>query len=130
MHIEWKAAAARPGCGESVCRPGNAIKTGRNCDWDSLSHRVAVNLRHARFLLSPDGSHDRNAASPSTLDSTVVADVRGDSGAARRRQHVADLGVHLKGLTGLTLLRLTNTQVTDAAVAELQRALPNLTIIR
>jgi hypothetical protein len=36
--------------------------------------------------------------------------------------------VHLHGLTRLNMLRLTNTKVTDAGVAELQRALPNLLV--
>jgi len=33
--------------------------------------------------------------------------------------------VHLAGLTALESLWLTGTQVTDAGVAELQKALPN-----
>jgi hypothetical protein len=36
--------------------------------------------------------------------------------------------VHLHGLTRLNMLRLANTKVTDAGVAELQRALPYLSI--
>jgi hypothetical protein len=36
--------------------------------------------------------------------------------------------IHLKGLTGLQELRLANTNVTDAGVAELHRALPNLSV--
>ena len=36
--------------------------------------------------------------------------------------------VHLKGLTGLTFLALHETQVTDAAIKELQQALPDLKI--
>jgi len=38
--------------------------------------------------------------------------------------------VHLKGLTKLQGLNLGNTQVTDAGVAELQKALPNCEIMR
>jgi hypothetical protein len=36
--------------------------------------------------------------------------------------------MHLNGLTGLTMLRLTDTKVTDAGIAELQRALPDLSV--
>jgi hypothetical protein len=36
--------------------------------------------------------------------------------------------VHLKGLDNLELLSLRDTQITDAAVAQLQRALPNCEI--
>ncbi len=36
--------------------------------------------------------------------------------------------MHLKGLTGLQTLELSNTKVTDAAVADLQKALPNCEI--
>jgi hypothetical protein len=36
----------------------------------------------------------------------------------------------LKGLTALRLLDLTNTKVTDAGVKELQKALPELEIVR
>jgi Leucine-rich repeat (LRR) protein len=44
---------------------------------------------------------------------------------------VSDAGLaHLKGLTKLSELRLHRTQVTDAGVNKLQRALPNLKIIR
>ena len=39
---------------------------------------------------------------------------------------ITDAGlVHLKGLTGLQVLFLMNTKVTDAGVADLQKALPN-----
>ena len=42
---------------------------------------------------------------------------------------VTDAGiVHLKGLAGLTFLALHETQVTDAAIKELQLALPGLKI--
>lgn len=42
---------------------------------------------------------------------------------------VTDAGLtHLNGLTGMQGLWLDNTQVTDAGVAELQRALPGLTV--
>jgi hypothetical protein len=45
--------------------------------------------------------------------------------------HATDVGLSgLKGLTALRELRLKGTQVTDAGVAELQRALPGLTINR
>jgi hypothetical protein len=45
------------------------------------------------------------------------------------RVRVTDGGLlNLKGLTNLQALRLQDTPVTDAAVAELQRALPGLTI--
>jgi internalin A len=44
---------------------------------------------------------------------------------------ITDAGlVHLKGLTKLKRLALINTGVTDAGVKELERALPNVTIIR
>lgn len=47
------------------------------------------------------------------------------------RTAVTDAGLkHLDELTGLKELRLRHTQVTDAGVAELQRTLPNVTIIR
>ena len=36
--------------------------------------------------------------------------------------------MHLKGLDNLELLSLRDTQITDAAVAQLQRALPNCEI--
>ena len=36
--------------------------------------------------------------------------------------------MHLKGLNNLELLSLRDTQITDAAVAQLQRALPNCEI--
>jgi len=42
---------------------------------------------------------------------------------------IADAGlVHLTGLPALKILGLTGTQVTDAGVAELQKALPNCRI--
>ena len=45
--------------------------------------------------------------------------------------HVTDAGiVRLKGLTKLKLLALSYTEVTDAGVKDLQRALPNLIIVR
>ncbi len=45
--------------------------------------------------------------------------------------NVTDVGlVHLKGLRSLRSLDLSGTKVTDAGVADLQRALPNLEIIR
>jgi Leucine-rich repeat (LRR) protein len=44
---------------------------------------------------------------------------------------VTDAGLeHLRGLTSLQQIYLSGTQVTDAGEAELQRALPDLTIIR
>jgi internalin A len=44
---------------------------------------------------------------------------------------VTDAGLaHLKGLSKLTQLNLHGSQVTDAGVNELQRALPNLNIVR
>jgi Leucine Rich repeat len=44
---------------------------------------------------------------------------------------VSDDGLaHLKGLTELSSLGLTDTQVTDAGMQELQKALPNLRIVR
>jgi hypothetical protein len=44
---------------------------------------------------------------------------------------VTDAGLkHLMGLTALKKLELGSTQVTDAGVQELQRALPNLEIVR
>ena len=41
---------------------------------------------------------------------------------------IAFVLVHLKGLTGLTFLALHETRVTDAAIKELQQALPGLKI--
>ena len=42
---------------------------------------------------------------------------------------ITDAGLeHLKGLTKLEYLKLTRTQVTDAGVADLQKALPNCKI--
>jgi Leucine Rich repeat len=44
---------------------------------------------------------------------------------------VTDVGLkHLMGLTTLKKLDLGSTQVTDAGAQELQRALPNLEIVR
>ena len=44
---------------------------------------------------------------------------------------ITDAGlVHLKELRALKRLELTNTGVTDAGVAELQKALPHCQIIR
>jgi hypothetical protein len=44
---------------------------------------------------------------------------------------LSDAGlVHLKGLTNLSYLQLDGTQVTDAGVKELTRALPSLRIMR
>jgi hypothetical protein len=44
---------------------------------------------------------------------------------------VTDKGLQvLKGLTALRLLDLTNTKVTDAGVKELQKALPELEVVR
>ncbi len=49
----------------------------------------------------------------------------------KKNTPVGDAGlVHLRGLTRLYSLTLNNTQVTDAGVAELQKALPNLAIHR
>ena len=38
--------------------------------------------------------------------------------------------MHLKGLTGLQVLFLMNTKVTDAGVADLQKALPDCQIFK
>ena len=47
----------------------------------------------------------------------------------KTRKEISDAGlVHLKGLTKLTYLYLTNTQVTDAGIAGLKKALPNCAI--
>jgi hypothetical protein len=46
-------------------------------------------------------------------------------------EQITDAGFdHLKGLTNLTDLYLLGTQVTDAGVAELKKALPNCEIQR
>ena len=42
---------------------------------------------------------------------------------------ITDAGlVHLKGMTGLSMLLLQGTKVTDAGVADLQKALPDCKI--
>jgi hypothetical protein len=42
---------------------------------------------------------------------------------------VTDKGlVHIKGLTNLTVLRLQQTKITDAGIAELKKALPKCSI--
>jgi hypothetical protein len=42
---------------------------------------------------------------------------------------VTDAGlVHLRALANLKILRLTNTRATDRAIAELEGALPGLTV--
>jgi len=42
---------------------------------------------------------------------------------------VSDAGlVHLQGLTQLKVLGLSNTQVTEAGISELKRALPELQV--
>jgi len=38
--------------------------------------------------------------------------------------------MHFRGLTGLRMLFLDNTQVTDEGVAELKKALPNCQILQ
>jgi Leucine-rich repeat (LRR) protein len=44
---------------------------------------------------------------------------------------ITDSGlVHLKGLTNLQQLYLEDTQITDAGVADLQKALPNCKIYK
>jgi hypothetical protein len=44
---------------------------------------------------------------------------------------ITDAGLkHLAGLTGLRLLLLTATPVTDAAVTELEAALPECVVVR
>jgi internalin A len=73
------------------------------------------------------------------LDGTEV----GDAGLARltglaqlkmldlRHTAVTDAGlVHLKGLSGLRCLELSHTKVTDRGVQALQKALPNVQIVR
>jgi Leucine-rich repeat (LRR) protein len=44
---------------------------------------------------------------------------------------ITDSGLeHLKGMTNLRILELKGTRVTDAGVAELEKALPDLMVLR
>ena len=75
------------------------------------------------FVVNGSGITDRDLASVGRLARLQRLYLNGSS--------VSDAGLpYLKGLSRLDLLLLGHTRVTDAGVRELQRALPNVSIVR
>jgi hypothetical protein len=83
---------------------------------------VSVNFHGKK--VGDTGATDGGVASLKDMTSLKVLNIGDNPG-------ITDAGlVHLKGLTSLVTLRLVGTRVTDSGVMDLQKALPNVTIVR